>query len=103
MKKNEKKAVPPRVEDRSQREKVCISLRAGIHGQVRSLCEQHDIFMDTAYSTAMSNWIAGMEGRALFRPIYQADHMDLERILLAGDPLAIQAIRAVMAALLPAT
>lgn len=79
-------------------EKICASMRPGLHGQIKKLCKENGIKMEFAYTTGMSNWVAGMNGAGGYRPIYQPDHNDLERILLQGRPEAVEAVRAVLRA-----
>jgi hypothetical protein len=81
----------------ARNEKICITLKHGMHNEVRVLCKEAGIKYEDAYITGMANWIDEMKSAgARYRPIYQADHMALERILRAGDERAVSILRSLM-------
>lgn len=87
----------------ARNEKICITLKHGMHTQIKDLCREAGIKFEDAYITGMGNWIDDMtSGGARYRPIYQQDHQTLERILRTGRPEAVAAVRAVMEAVQPA-
>lgn len=81
--------------------KITIAVSVEMQDKIKALCKQFDLYLHEAYTTGMANWIAGMEGRSGYRPIYGPDHDALEDILRQNNPAAVAALRAVLAAFKP--
>lgn len=81
--------------------KITIAVSVEQQDRIKALCKQYDLYLHEAYTTGMQNWIAGMEGRTGYRPIYGPDHDALEDILRQNNPAAVAALRAVLAAFKP--
>lgn len=92
---------PEPEETEDGRVKITIAMPVEMQEKIKALCRQYDLYLHNAYTTGMANWIAGMEGRSGYRPIYGPDHDALEDILRANNPSAVAALRAVLAAFKP--
>lgn len=93
------KLVPPIVDqDAEDKTKITIQLPGDMNDRIKAHCRQYQIFLHEAYTSGMANWLAGMDGKGGYRPVYGPDHDALEAILRRGKPEQVAAIRAMLAA-----